>query len=433
MKNPRLVALNWLIQVISHGRSVNELLATPTSISAQQLALSKQMLFGCLRYYHRLKTIADNLLEKPLKQKDNDLFLVILLGLYQLEYLSTPDHAAISESVDLTKNLRKKWASGLVNGVLRRFQREKRSIDATLLKSVQYQFSHPGWIVKKLRQDWPDLFEQILANNNQHAPMVLRVNTQKNSLSEYLEKLNNAEIKASPHLIAPDAIVLDKATDVFSLPGFTEGEVTVQDAAPQLVVDMLQLKEGLRVLDACAAPGGKTTHILQRQSQLKLTAVEMSPTRAVRIEQTLQRMNLDCDVVVADVANIESWWDGELFDRILLDVPCSASGVIRRNPDIKVHRKVTDIEPLVAIQQKILTQCWQLLKPGGLLVYATCSIFKVENQQQIALFSQSNSFELTGLPEALESLLDNQADIGYQILPGDAAMDGFYFCGLRKV
>lgn len=440
-KNSRLIALNWLLQVIQKGRSVNAVLAnSKQTLTPQQQALAKQLMFGCLRYFHQLKTIAENLLDKPFKNKDTDLLVILIIGLYQLKYLSTPDHAAISESVELTRDIRKKWAAGLVNGVLRRFQRESSEIQVKLEKSVQFQYSHPGWMVKKLKHDWPDHFEDILLNNNHQASMTLRVNTLKNSITDYLEKLKQADLVAKKHTIAPDAIVLEQAVDVGRLPGFELGEVSIQDGAAQLVVEMLDLKPGQRVLDACAAPGGKTTHILQRQKQVNLTAVEMSAQRAEKILETLQRLQLQCEVLVSDINDIESWWDGDLFDRILLDVPCSASGVIRRNPDIKIHRKVTDIDPLLEIQSQILKQAWQLLKPGGILVYATCSVYKAENIEQIEAFLSSQKAELITLPESINQLLcqtnqrfSEQSMMGYQILPGDAEMDGFYFCGLKKL
>jgi len=439
MKTPRQVALAWLVQVISKGRSVNEILAihNESELQPQHRALAKQMLFGCLRYYHQLKTITDNLLEKPFKAKDIDLELIIIIGLYQLKYLSTPDHAAISESVELSRSINKKWAAGLINGVLRRFQRDVTEIEEGLSKSLQFQFSHPGWIVKKLKQDWPEEFEQVLMSNNQQAPMILRVNTAQNSVEEYLSQLEAAEITAIQHPVATDGLLLEKAVDVMALPGFSEGKVTVQDGAAQLPVELLDLKPEQIVLDACAAPGGKTTHILQRQKKTKLTAIEMSPTRAEKIQQTVERLGLtspefDYVLKVSDVTDVDNWWDGEKFDRILLDVPCSASGVIRRNPDIKVHRKVTDIKPLVEIQAKILKQCWSLLKPGGILVYATCSVFKDENQKQIAKFLNENEAEVLLMPQHIHEQLSERAEVGYQILPGEFQMDGFYFCGIKK-
>lgn len=433
MTEPRLIAIHWLLDVIERGKSVNQLLSEQKlNLAPQDQALTKQLLFGCLRYYHQLKTIADHLLNKPFKAKDQDLLLIIVLGLYQLKYLSTPDHAAISESVELSRKINKSWAAGLINGVLRRFQRESEKIQQELKKSLQFQYSHPGWIVKKISSDWNDSANDILNANNLHAPMIIRVNTLRQTREEYLALLSENKIVAKAHAIAPDAIELEKAVDVYQLPGFTEGLVTIQDAAPQLAVELLDLKPEQNVLDGCAAPGGKTTHLLQRENSIHLTAVEMSASRAEKIQQTLQRMQLTANVKISDICDRQSWWDGELFDRILLDVPCSASGVIRRNPDIKVHRKVTDIQPLIEIQKSILDTAWQLLKPNGILVYATCSIFKIENEEQIKQFKSRHLTSNIDMPESIEKYLPKHAEIGYQIFPNEFAMDGFYLCGLRK-
>jgi len=433
MVDSRQLAVDWLDQVVNQGVSVNQLLLeSGTPLAAEQLSFTKQLLFGCLRYYHQLNTIANNLLNKPFKAKDRDLQIVILVGLYQLKYLSTPDHAAISESVELTRKLKKDWATGLVNGVLRRYQRESEKIEAALAKSIQFQFSHPGWLVKRLRQDWPDEAETILTQNNQRAPMTLRVNSSRQNRADYITTLAQESIEAQPHLIAPDAVQLASPIDVYQLPGFESGLVTVQDAAAQLAVEMLDLQPGLKVLDGCAAPGGKTTHILQRGEAIRLTAVEMSAKRAQRIEDTLGRMQMQCTVKVADICDHSAWWDGELFDRILLDVPCSATGVIRRNPDIKVHRLSTDIQPLVALQKQILAQSWSLLKPGGILIYATCSVLKAENEQQMKTFLSHHSAELLTMPSVIHQALTPRAAVGYQIFPGENQMDGFYLCGLRK-
>ncbi len=432
MVNPRFVATQWLAQVTIDGLSVNQLFSQSSELSPQQTALAKQLLFGCLRYYHQLQTLLNTLLDKPLKPKDSDIGLIILLGLYQLKYLSTPDHAAISESVELAKLLNKPWAKGLINAVLRGYQRQSEQVELQLAKSLQFQFSHSGWMIKRWRQDWSHAAEDILHNNNLQAPMVIRVNTQQYTRSNYLKVLEKNSIVAFEHPVAPDALVLDKAVDVYQLPGFEEGGVTIQDAAAQLAVEMLDLKAGQTVLDGCAAPGGKTTHILQRESDVKLTAVELSASRAEKIKTTLTRMNMSCEVIQSNILDGERWWNGELFDRILLDVPCTAVGVIRRNPDIKIHRKTTDVEPTRLLQQKILEYCWQLLKPGGKLVYATCSTFKDENQHQIEAFKQKHNCELLTMPENIHQQLSHRASVGYQIFPGELYMDGFYLCGLQK-
>lgn len=434
----RLQALWWLTSVIKDGRSVNDLLATSQqkSVVSSETAFSKQLLFGSLRYYHQLKAILDQLIEKPLKQKDSDIYSILLLGLYQLRYLSVPDHAALSESVELTRKIKKSWAKGLVNAVLRNYQRQVSAIEAKLAKAKTYQFSHPNWIINQLETDWGDQYQAILSANNQRAPMTIRVNSLEISLSDYLEQLEKANLSARPHPIAGDALVLESPCDVFKLPGFDKGLVTVQDAAAQLVVDLLDLKPDMKVLDGCAAPGGKTTHILQRQPEINLISVEMSESRMQRITQTLERLNLsngsNYKLKCADILDLDSWWDGKLFDRILIDVPCSASGVIRRNPDIKLHRKKQDLANIVQLQAKILAQAWSLLTPGGLLVYATCSIFKDENEHQIEQFLTNNEAEVIRLSTDKDKQLANHAKIGHQILPGEIQMDGFYLCGLLK-
>jgi len=440
----RLQALWWLVAVSKDGRSVNDLLANRKDylVADAEVAFAKQLLFGSLRFFHQIKAILDQLLAKPLKQKDADIFAILILGIYQLRHLSVPDHAALSQSVELTRKVNKDWASGLVNAVLRNYQRQKNEIGEKLVKAKTYQYSHPNWIINQLESDWPTKAASILNANNQRAPMTLRVNQQKISLDKYQQKLADQGLLSITHPLASDALILDTPCDVHKLPGFEEGLVTIQDAAAQLAVDLMDIQDGQRVLDGCAAPGGKTTHILQRSKNVDLTSVEMSKNRMVKIEQTLQRLEMKSTLKCADVLDLNSWWDGELFDRILIDVPCSASGVIRRNPDIKIHRKKQDLASLVRLQAEILNTCWELLKPGGRLVYATCSVFKVENVQQIEEFLLDHSAELIFFQEPIHSALQkiqpemagnlNSSLIGYQIFPGDKNMDGFYLCGLEK-
>jgi len=439
--SPRLQALWWLTSVIKDGRSVNDLLSTQATksysvSSASDRAFAKQLLFGSLRYYHQIKAILDQLLEKPLKQKDLNVYAILILGVYQLRYLSVPDHAALSESVELTRKIKKSWASALVNGILRNYQRQVSEIDKKLTKAKTYQFSHPNWIINQLETDWPDNYQTILSANNQRAPMVIRVNQQIILLNDYISELANNDLSARIHPLAKDALILESPCDVAKLPGFDKGWVSVQDAAAQLVVDLLDLQPNQIVLDGCAAPGGKTTHILQRQPDVALISVEMSAKRIEKIQQTFARLNFDSSIhfklKCADILDIDHWWDGELFDRILIDVPCSASGVIRRNPDIKIHRKKQDLANLVELQQKILKVVWGLLKPKGRLVYATCSVFKDENERQIEGFLQDNQANLIRLPSEIDAQMVRHSHIGHQIFPSEALMDGFYLCGLEK-
>ncbi len=430
----RQQALWWLTSVTKDGRSVNDLLATGKldNLAPKEQALAKQLLFGSLRYFHQLKAILDKLMEKPLKQKDGDIFAALILGIYQLRYLSIPDHAAISESVELTKAIKKPWATGLVNGVLRNYQRQKISIESILDSALTFRYSHPNWIINQLKEDWPDAYGSILEANNRRAPMTIRVNLQNISATDYVRKLQKASMDFSQHQVAKDALILGTPCNVFNLPGFEQGQVSVQDAAAQLTVDFLNLSSGLKVLDGCAAPGGKTTHILQRYPDTQLTSVEMSSTRIIKIEESLARLKCRSKLICANIIETDKWWDGEQFDRILIDVPCSASGVIRRNPDIKIHRKKLDLSNLVKLQTTILQSVWSLLKPGGQLVYATCSVFKDENERQINAFLENQPAILLNPPENLTSHLAKHTTIGLQILPGEAQMDGFYLCGLEK-
>ncbi|MFT6733238.1 MAG: 16S rRNA (cytosine967-C5)-methyltransferase [Polaribacter sp.] len=442
----RLQALWWLTAVVQGGRSVNDLFSSSKQKqqsskdeSQSRLAFAKQILFGSLRFYHEIKGILDQLLDKPLKQKDTDIYCILISGIYQLKYLSVPDHAAISESVDLAKNINKKWAAGFINAVLRSFQRKNVEITEKLSKAETFLYSHPNWIINQLKVDWPNDYKEILKANNERAPMAIRVNTSLTTRLDYRELLKVQAIESEEHLIAKDALILDKPCDVYSLPGFTGGKSTIQDVAPQLVVELLDLKPNLRVLDGCAAPGGKTTHILQREPSVQLTSVEKSGSRLEKISEVLSRFNMDensysINLLNVDFLDYQKWWDKAFFDRILIDVPCSASGVIRRNPDIKIHRKKTDIGALVELQSKMLNAAWQMLKPGGTLVYATCSIFKIENEDQIKQFLDKNKAKLLSMPADVDEELKKAivTDLGYQIFPGQMQMDGFYFCGLEK-
>lgn len=434
-KSSRRLAFQWIVSVVNDGRSVNDILsrtATSDGVGAKDISFAKQILFGSLRYFHQIKAILDQLIEKPLKQKDQDVWVILIMGIYQLRYMSVPDHAAISETVELTKRIKKPWASGLINACLRNYLRQVAEIEKKLSKAKTYQTSHPNWIIRQLESDWPEQAEAILTANNQRAPMTIRVNTLKVTREDYLAQLQQLAMSAKAHPLAIDGVVLETPCDVFKLPGFETGYVTVQDAAAQLVVDWLDLKPEQRVLDGCAAPGGKTTHILQRQPSTLLVSVEMSETRIARVEQTLTRLGMQCELKCSDILEQANWWDGELFDRILIDVPCSASGVIRRNPDIKIHRKKTDIAQLVELQSQILRTAWQMLKPGGRLVYATCSVFKMENQTQIENFLLDTDARVVELPESVIQKMKSPSRLGLQIFPGDFQMDGFYLCSLEK-
>ena len=368
-------------------------------------------------------------MQKSLRSKDSDIAILIQLGLYQMLEMSIPDHAAVQQTVRVALIRRKQWARGLVNAVLRRFQREKEDLLAEICRSDVARFSHPDWIVNRLRSDWPDHWQEICEAANARPPMTLRINRRSISRENYLAVLADEGIVASGHPQVDAAVVLDQARNVSGLPGFSGGQLSVQDAGAQLAASLLAPNAGDRVLDACAAPGGKTCHLLESVGDLEMTALDSDAGRCERIRENLVRLKLDANVVSADAACPEDWWDGRYFDAILLDVPCSALGVIRRHPDIKALRREEDIRGLLEQQRRILEATWPLLKPKGRLLYATCSVTKAENSDQIVRFVNSH-------PDANSIKIDAEWGIadthGRQILTGQHGMDGFYYALLEK-
>ncbi len=417
--NAQAAALAVLKKVILNHVSLTD--ALTESKSHKEANFIQALCYGVCRYYFQLDFMAKKLLDKPLKEKDQDIYLLILIGIYQLQFMHIAPHAAVNETVNATVMIQKVWAKQLVNAVLRRFQREKDD----LLKSVQQNevacHAHPAWMIHLIKKSWPEQYKAILEKNNQQAPLVLRVNTQKISRENYLKKT----VDAKAHEIATEAVVLNEACDIKTLPGFLEGEVSVQDAAAQLCASLLKLEPNQIILDACAAPGGKTSHILEQCPTAKLTAIDIAESRIGYIHENLNRLKLSATVKCADILDINSWWNGELFDRILLDAPCSATGVIRRHPDIKLLRRQDDIKKLSDHQLLMLKTLWPLLKPEGLLLYSTCSILPAENTDIISAFLEAE-------PSAKENLIEADWGIkqthGRQILPGDHGMDGFYYC-----
>ena len=424
--NLRAAAARVIFQVVEEGYSLSDCL--PAELNrfkdARDRALLQAICFGVCRWYFSLDIIAKKLLDKPLKSTDADIYMLLLVGLYQLIEMRIPGYAAVSATVDATMELNKLWAKGLVNGVLRNYQRrEDEFADVSLL-------SHPDWMIRKLRKAYPDDWEHIFEENNQHPPLTLRVNQLRISREKYLEKLAAAEINAEAISETQSGIILENALDVLELPGFAEGDVSVQDGAAQLAAELLSLEPGQRVLDACAAPGGKTAHILEMQPELAAcVAVDHNADRLEFVGENLQRLHLSAQCIAGDVGDVNSWWDGQLFDRILLDAPCSATGVIRRHPDIKLLRRSTDLPALAAEQLRLLNAVWTVLKPGGKLLYATCSIFPEENVDVLKQFFIQQ-------PDAKEEKLTvswgRPCEIGRQILPGMHRMDGFYYACLTK-
>jgi 16S rRNA (cytosine967-C5)-methyltransferase len=425
----RASAARIIAEVLQQHRSLNNVLTnTLVQLPENERSLCQQLCYGVIRWQPQLQAIADQLIKKPLKNKDSDIAALLLCGLYQLRAMRIPEHAALSETVNACKTLGKPWATGLLNASLRNYQRDKTTFDNTALQQESAKFAHPDWLITKIQHDWPDNWQAILEANNQHPPMMLRVNQQQQTRDEYLLRLHKADIDAEKLAQTAHGILLQTPCDVYQLPGFKNGDVSVQDGAAQLVANLLGTQSNQRILDACAAPGGKTCHILESEPDNDVVALDVDPTRLQLIEQNTQRLKLNASLIAADASDVASWWDGQKFDRILIDAPCSGTGVIRRHPDIKILRRPDDITSLAETQRQLLENLWPLLNTDGLLVYTTCSVLKQENELQIMNFLNQH-------PEAQERIpYDPPASrrkAGYQRLPGDNLLDGFYYVCLR--
>lgn len=431
----RAGAAKVLAAVIGEGRSLSDVL--PGAQAALGPDADRRLLgalvYGSLRWYGRLDPLLGRLLNKPLGPRQLDLHCLMVCGLFELHYLSTPRHAAVAETVNAARQLGQPRAAGLVNAILRRDLREGESILQELDRDVALRHAHPQWMVVQLQRDWPLQWAQVLEQNNRQAPFWLRVNLHRVSREAYRERLaSEAGLAAGAPDFLPSALLLDHPVDVERLPGFDQGLVSVQDGAAQLAGHWLEVAAGQRVLDACAAPGNKTAHLLELGGgDLDLLALDRSAERLERLQANLRRMGYQAAVRQADAACPESWWDGRAFDRILLDAPCSATGVIRRHPDIKWLRRPGDLVDLQAAQAAMLSALWPLLAPGGQLLYSTCSVFRGENDRQVQQFLASTADARVSPPPALPGAGSALAP-GFQLLPGDAAMDGFYYVRLRK-
>lgn len=424
VETSRSVALK-ILQKVFQGRSLASAKELAHSLDNRQRALAMELVQGVLRWRWKLEALLSQLMKKPLRSKEQEVKLLLLMALYELMELSTPDYAVVNETVQLSRSLKKTWASGLINGVLRSFARDSQACLSGMDSDEVASYSHPEWFIDLVRKDWPAHWQNILQANNQRPPLWLRVNRLQEKTQQYKNLLDEQEIESSVHPVAKQALKLQRGIDVFSLPGFEQGMVSVQDAGAQLAANLLDVQAGQTVLDLCAAPGGKTCHLLEVEPELKkLVAVELEAQRMQRVKENLERLNLDAELIVADASDCSTWWDGELFDRILVDAPCSASGVIRRHPDIKSLRREDDLLSLVQTQQKILQQAWSMLSPGGLLLYVTCSVFRQENESQIEklLNEQDDAQEIM-----IDALWGTSCMHGRQILPGEDDSDGFYF------
>ena len=427
--NPRWIALQVMLRLFEQGRSLDDIFNSDwfrsLTVSRRDLGLSRELAFGLCRWHHVLSPLLKQRLQKPIRARDRDIEIILLMGLYQLLVMKTEAHAAVNETVKLAHAQKKKWASGLVNAILRTVIREQTVCDDKLQARA-----YPDWMIARIEADWGDQAGEVLLQGNQRPPMTLRVDSERCGVEEMLARLAEQGIGASQHARVGTAIVLDSPCDVAQLPGFDAGQLSVQDAAAQIAASLLDCDSGARVLDACAAPGGKTAHLLQRYPNIVVDALDSSDSRLERLRQNLQRIGHKARILVADAADLDCWFDGNPYDCILADLPCSASGVIRRHPDIKLLRRESDIMPLLAQQRKIVDALWSALKPGGKMLYSTCSIFKEENETQVARFLQrhADAAEIP-LPQAEWG---EARPHGRQILSGSHNMDGFYYALLSR-
>jgi 16S rRNA (cytosine967-C5)-methyltransferase len=422
----RAIAANVLLAV-ENGQSLSQCLPPALSqLPPEQRPQLQAICYGSCRWFHRLDGELKGRLKKPLRKPDRVVHHLMLVALFQLRFSEQATYAVLNETVEACRALEKPHLTGLVNGVLRAAEREGAPEHA----DDSSRFSHPEWMVEKLRHNWPQDWQAILEANNQQAPMTLRVNARRFSRDEYLDLLKEAGIEARATRFAPFGIQLEQPVPVDRLPWFADGAASVQDEAAQLCTTLLDLQPGQRVLDACAAPGGKTCAILENEPALvEVVAIDESAERLPRIEENLERLDLTATLQQADAADTEHWWDGTVFDRILLDVPCSATGVIRRHPDIKLLRRESDIVPLAGIQLGLLEAMWNILAPGGRLVYATCSVFPQENHRIIQRFmKQQTQAKLVELD--VEWGRDMTA--GRQLLPDPDNHDGFFYAVLER-
>ena len=420
--------------VVAQGRSLDAVLGElEQPINAAERPLFKMLCYGTLRHHFRLRADLAKLLDRPLKARASVVESLLVVGLFQLSDTRIPDHAAVSMTVEAARLLRHPKYAGLVNAVLRNFQR--KDIGLREADDDESRFNHPAWFIDRLREDWPDDWQQILEANNDRAPMWLRVNQKRATTGDYIDRLGEAD---NGHGVLPGffhAIRLAKPVPVAELPGFAEGEVSVQDAAAQIAAPWLLMHGGLRILDACAAPGGKTGHLLELASlDSTLTAIELDTERLAGIHENLERLGLNATVLAADASKPKEWWDGKPFDRILLDAPCSASGVIRRHPDIKLLRRESDIKALADRQTAMLEALWPLLEPSGRLLYVTCSVLAAENDAIVGDFlaRHSDAREDRVLPNYNIRDLMVEKTCGFQVLPGNQGLDGFYFACLER-
>lgn len=422
------------VQSVLGGRSLDTALAAAlAAVGERDRGLLSALAYGCIRHHWQLRYSVSALLQKPLRAADDIVMTLLAIGVYQMQSLRMPDHAVVSATVEATRLLKRPHLAGLVNAVLRNYRRRGEALPPSDDPEVIHD--HPAWLLKALQASWPDHWQSIVAANNRQAPMWLRVNARASTATEYCSLLEAQGIEATSAPFLPQAVKLAVPMPVDRLPGFAEGVVSVQDAAAQFAAEWLAAGPGMRVLDACAAPGGKTAHILElADGQLDLVALDSDADRLTRVKENLDRVGLEAALLAGDASRPADWWDGRQFDRILVDAPCSATGVIRRHPDIKHLRQASDIKALAALQGRILEALWPLLAPGGRLIYATCSVLEPENSNVVEKFvnNELSAREDKELRNYNIRAVMHPKGCGYQILPGDEDMDGFFYACLER-
>ena len=432
MVDTRVVAVQAMRSLFEDGRSFTTVLVdaekrVPSDVRPRLRAVC----FEWARWATQLEAMVDSKLDKPLRAKDYDVYLLMQLGVLELTHMNTPAHTAVNECVKALKGLKRPWAKGLVNAVLRNTQRAPVNTD-TLNRAERY--AYPDWWVSKLKQDWPEQLDAILEGGNLRAPMTLRVNRLETNVEQTLELFDGSGLSADAHAFAPDAVTLVEPIPVRSVPGFEAGKISVQDAAAQMLVPLLDKASvnPKRVLDACSAPGGKTAYLLEAYSEANVLALDHSAERLTRVTDTLSRLSLQdrAETRACDAANVAAWWNNEPFDLVLLDAPCTGSGVIRRHPDIKHTRREGDIDSLAKQQLQLLHALWDTVAEGGYLLYATCSVFKEENELQVERFINEFDNAVDKTPKDISWAMARSA--GYQVLPGENGMDGFFYALIRK-
>jgi 16S rRNA (cytosine967-C5)-methyltransferase len=432
----RSLAAHAVARILREGVTLDAALTDALAAADTRLAPSVRSLsYGAVRGYYRHEAILGRLLSSPVKSLDFLVRALLSVALYELEDERTPEYAVVDAAVQTAKATDAVRAAGLINAVLRRYLRERKTLDADIARNPATRHASPVWLADRLRADWPVRWTQLLAAGDAQAPMWLRVNRRQGAADDYLAALREAGIGARAEERVPQAVLLDAPCDVEELPGFAQGLVSVQDLGAQCVAFPLGLAAGQRVLDACAAPGGKTALIAEREPNLAdVTAVDIDPQRLERVRQNLSRGDLSAMVVCGDAGAPAGWWDGRPFDRILLDAPCSALGVIRRHPDIRLRKSPSDIDKMPQLQTRLLNSAWTMLAPGGRLVYATCTVTRSENRDLIAAFLQATPGAVILPAEEWEGWPNlGEADgFGRQILPGEAGADGFYYAALTK-